>query len=283
MKRTTTVCSVTYGVLCLMAGGCGTDVNKPADRSSFDRRDNIQAETVKTETQTPSVAHAVNPPETPRSPGLREAIVGRWIARGFSDNPETMTFSKDGRFSRWAISTTYSGTYKVLDERTVVIESASVLSGMRLTKDTLVVTLKDGVLQIAGRSSMGFRRDKTTDSSYFDPAIGGQQGRRQLQERIVGTWKEATFAPDADVMTFSEIGSLTFSGPPRNTGSYRVVDANTIEVSRSAFAFAAFVPPERWTVKLDGDRLEIKGRTRSYVRVQDMWACLDGLLQSQPG
>ena len=89
----------------------------------------------------------------PDTPTLRTAIVGKWVESKFGGGQGgSMSFTKDGRYQGFAVSTNYTGTYRVLDEHTIELNVASVLSDLRLVKKTLKVEWRNDLLTITSDS-----------------------------------------------------------------------------------------------------------------------------------
>jgi hypothetical protein len=92
-------------------------------------------------------------PVVDEAPTLRTAIVGRWEENVFGGGRGgEMTFGRDGRYEGFAVSTKYTGTYRVVDEHTIELNIASVLSDMRLVKKTLTVDWRDDLLTVTSET-----------------------------------------------------------------------------------------------------------------------------------
>src|SRR5438552_2518792 len=108
MRRLAAIGQVSGIIVCVGVCGCGVQPATSTASAAADRSGLGAAA---------SSANSKNSDEgsgeATRGAGLREAIVGKWIEIGMSDNPETLEFSADGKYSRWATSTPYRGTYRV--------------------------------------------------------------------------------------------------------------------------------------------------------------------------
>jgi hypothetical protein len=141
--------------LVLMAG-CGDESSNGKGSSGGGASDS--AATRQANVSVPTPAASVPPagaadPVVAETPTLRTAIIGTWEESVFGGGRGAeMSFGKDGRYEGFAVSTKYTGTYRVVDEHTIELNIASVMSEMRLVKKTLTVDWRDDLLTITSET-----------------------------------------------------------------------------------------------------------------------------------